>query len=74
MVIVFYDFFCPKQGQGYKPSVAHLFPNIGWMKTIYKSWSKNSNKNEKGKVTTAVSFLQLYMPIAFESGGGKVCD
>ena len=21
--------FCPKQGQGFKPSVAHLYPNIG---------------------------------------------
>ena len=23
------DFFCPKQGQGFKPSAAHLYPNIG---------------------------------------------
>ena len=22
-------FFCPKQGQGFKPSAAHLYPNIG---------------------------------------------
>ena len=22
-------FFCPKQGQGFKPSVGHLYPNIG---------------------------------------------
>ena len=22
-------FFCPKQGQGFKPSVAHLYPNMG---------------------------------------------
>ena len=72
-IIVFYDFFCPKQGQGFKPSAAHLFPNIGWVKTM-QSWSKNNNENEKVKVTTAVSFLELYMPIAFESGGRKVFD
>ena len=29
---------------------------------------------KKEKVTTAVSFFELYMPIAFESGGGKVFD
>ena len=29
---------------------------------------------KKEKVTTAVSFLELYMPIAFESGGRKVFD
>lgn len=29
---------------------------------------------KKEKVTTAVSFLELYMRIAFESGGGKVFD
>ena len=29
---------------------------------------------KKDKVTTAVSFLELYMPIAFESGGRKVFD
>ena len=22
-------FFCPKQGQGFKPSAAHLYPNMG---------------------------------------------
>ena len=22
-------FFCPKQGQGFKPSAAHLYPNFG---------------------------------------------
>ena len=26
---VFYGFFCPKQGQGFKHSGATLFPNIG---------------------------------------------
>ena len=39
-----------------------------------QSWSKNNNENEKVKVTTVVSFLELYMPIAFESGGQKVFD
>ena len=22
------EFFCPKQGQGFKPTAAHLYPNI----------------------------------------------
>ena len=26
---VFKDFFLPKQGQGFKPSATHLYPNIG---------------------------------------------
>ena len=26
-------FFCPKQGQGFKPSVAHLNPNMGKVPT-----------------------------------------
>ena len=25
----FSGFFCPKQGQGFKPSTAHLYPNMG---------------------------------------------
>ena len=29
---------------------------------------------KKEKVTTAVSFFELYMLIAFESGGSKVFD
>ena len=24
-----FGFFCPKQGQGLRPSAAHLYPNIG---------------------------------------------
>ena len=23
------EIFCPKKGQGFKPSAAHLYPNIG---------------------------------------------
>ena len=26
---VYFRIFCPEQGQGYKPSAAHLFPNVG---------------------------------------------
>ena len=26
-------YFCPKQGQGFKPLVAHLYPNIGRVPT-----------------------------------------
>ena len=26
-------FFCPKQSQGFKPSVAHRYPNIGRLPT-----------------------------------------
>ena len=27
--VCIYDFFVVKQGQGFKPSAAHLYPNIG---------------------------------------------
>ena len=27
--VCIFGFFCPKQGQGLRPSVAHLYPNIG---------------------------------------------
>ena len=40
----------------------------------YKVDPKITIKMKKEKVTTAVSFLELYMPIAFESGGRKVFD
>lgn len=40
----------------------------------YKVVPKITIKIKKEKVTTAVSFFELYMPIAFESGGGKVFD
>ena len=54
--------FCPKQGQGFKPSAADLYPNIGRVppresddsKSTHNVWKKsNCLKSDKGLLCTS---------------------